>query len=283
MNPVTRPRPLLPGPVGTPRALVRYGWLDLHLDATTDHTLLRTLQHGAHLPPAEDTLHLALDEGRLLVDGRPHPTDGTSSLALAEAAYRHLHERLHERADRQGWLRLHAAAVERDGVRLLLAGPSGTGKTTLALHLQRHGWQLLGDEAVYLRGGLTAPLPRRVHVRPATAAALPHLADTPDPVTLPYRPPLLTLDPARLQHGWTPAPAPAAHLVLLRAHHHGPSRLAPATGPDALSALAAEAAPTTHHHANTTAQLAALLRATRCHRLDLGDLQQAADHLAALP
>lgn len=274
------------------RRPVTYGWLDLHLDPSTNATLLRTLHHGTDLPNAGESLRIALHNGRLHIDGRPfreshpHPTAEPSALAVVEAAYRHLHHRIQAGADEDGWLRLHAAAVEHDGARILLAAPSGTGKTTLALHLAlRHGWRLLGDEAVHVRNGLTAPLPRRLHIRRGTIRLLPELADVPDPVLLPYWPPLLTLDPARLRpdRRHTLDHAPASHIVLLQADHAASrSTLTPLPVPELLAALTAEALPYTQHHGNAVAQLAALMRQTPAHRLHLGDLDQAADLLHGL-
>ena len=58
---------------------------------------------------------------------------------------------------------VHAAAVNKHGNGMLLAGKSGAGKTTIALGLLLQGWQLLSDDEVYLseengfqvRGGAT--------------------------------------------------------------------------------------------------------------------------------
>jgi hypothetical protein len=41
---------------------------------------------------------------------------------------------------------LHAAAVERKGKALLIAGPSGQGKSTLSTKLCERGWRLLSDD-----------------------------------------------------------------------------------------------------------------------------------------
>ncbi len=45
-----------------------------------------------------------------------------------------------------GVLALHAGCVVREGKGILLAAPSGTGKSTLALALAKRGWNLLSDE-----------------------------------------------------------------------------------------------------------------------------------------
>lgn len=46
----------------------------------------------------------------------------------------------------------HAAVLERGGAALLLAGPSGTGKTTLTLSLLQAGWRLVSDDAAPIDG-----------------------------------------------------------------------------------------------------------------------------------
>jgi hypothetical protein len=57
-------------------------------------------------------------------------------------------------------LTLHAAALQRDGRTLLLAGPSGAGKTTLSLALARAGWSFGSDEIVLVgRDFNLRPLP----------------------------------------------------------------------------------------------------------------------------
>ena len=47
-------------------------------------------------------------------------------------------------------LTLHAAAVQRNDRTLVLAGPSGTGKTTLSVALARAGWHFGSDDIVLL-------------------------------------------------------------------------------------------------------------------------------------
>ncbi|HEX6939824.1 MAG TPA: hypothetical protein VF158_10470 [Longimicrobiales bacterium] len=46
---------------------------------------------------------------------------------------------------------VHAAAVVRDGVAVLLSAPSGTGKSSVAYAACRHGYALLADEPVYVQ------------------------------------------------------------------------------------------------------------------------------------
>jgi hypothetical protein len=81
------------------------------------------------------------------------------------------------RCDRQP---LHAAAIARNGAVTLLAGPSGTGKSSLAYAALRSGWSALADDAVYLE---TTPFahvwtrPARLHLPADARAHFPELAD----------------------------------------------------------------------------------------------------------
>lgn len=63
-----------------------------------------------------------------------------------------------------GWL-LHAAALEVNGQALVLCGPSGAGKTTLALALVQRGFRLLTEEIVWIGDdGTVRGLPRAIHI-----------------------------------------------------------------------------------------------------------------------
>lgn len=46
---------------------------------------------------------------------------------------------------------VHAAAIARGDAALLLAGPPGTGKSTLSLMAHRRGWRVLTDDAAYVQ------------------------------------------------------------------------------------------------------------------------------------
>ena len=73
---------------------------------------------------------------------------------------------------RRGDLPLHAAVVEIGGVAVLLAGPSGAGKTTLAAAFAERGYRLLGEDlaCVQLDGApAVVPGPAVLRLRQDTA------------------------------------------------------------------------------------------------------------------
>jgi hypothetical protein len=115
---------------------------------------------------ADTTLGEAVAEvGEGLVDDREHFRCGVlEALALFMLA----------RRDRDP---LHAAAVVRGGTALLLAGPSGVGKSTLVYAAARAGLEILSEDAVFLQLDpfRVWGMPRFVHLTPATVRFFPEL------------------------------------------------------------------------------------------------------------
>lgn len=54
---------------------------------------------------------------------------------------------------------LHASCVARDGAGVLLLGPSGSGKSDLALRLIGRGFALVGDDQIIVSNGIVRPAP----------------------------------------------------------------------------------------------------------------------------
>lgn len=113
------------------------------------------------------------DGRQIEVAGPARAADGGSELAVLVGlvlALRH-----------HGLFHLHAAALEEPGGRrVLVAGTSGAGKTTLTLALAAAGFAPLADDAVLVsqrgRAATIVGLPRPFHLGPRTAAAFPGLA-----------------------------------------------------------------------------------------------------------
>ena len=60
---------------------------------------------------------------------------------------------------RQDLLWLHAAAVERSGKALIVAGPSGQGKSTMSTRLCEMGWSFMSDDIAPVRMAANEVLP----------------------------------------------------------------------------------------------------------------------------
>jgi hypothetical protein len=76
--------------------------------------------------------------------------------------------RLHIAEHAQGYVFVHAGAVEVDGGALVLPGASFAGKSTLVHALVRHGARYMSDEyAVLDEAGCVVPYPRPISVRVA--------------------------------------------------------------------------------------------------------------------
>ncbi len=76
---------------------------------------------------------------------------------------------------------IHAACVSKDGVNVLLQGPSGTGKSTLSYACLKRGFQILSEDVVQVK--VTDQklslwgMPRRVLLLPDAARYFPELID----------------------------------------------------------------------------------------------------------
>jgi HprK-related kinase A len=65
------------------------------------------------------------------------------------------------------YLVLHAAAVEKNGLAVILPAPPGSGKSTLTAGLVLSGWRLLSDELTLVdrKTGQIQPLPRPISLK----------------------------------------------------------------------------------------------------------------------
>jgi HprK-related kinase A len=83
------------------------------------------------------------------------------------------------------FLIIHSAALERDGLTLVLVGAPGAGKSTLTAGLCRKGWRLFSDELTLVRprDGRIVPLPRPIGLKNESIAIMREFA--PDAVISP--------------------------------------------------------------------------------------------------
>ena len=88
----------------------------------------------------------------------------------------------------RGYVPIHASCVVRDGVGVILQGPAGAGKSTVAVACARRGWGLLAEDVVFARpasepsgaGGLELwGMPWIQRLLPDAATHFPELASAP--------------------------------------------------------------------------------------------------------
>jgi hypothetical protein len=169
---------------------------------------------------------------------------------------------------------VHAAAATLDGAAVLLAGPAGSGKSTLVVKLIEQCWQLLGDDVIAIRPGRweALPLPFSPEVRcqsnqPWEDARL-FLERPKDVVRVP---------PAQVAR----APAPIAAIVF-------PEYVGPATSAtigqltvvSAAQALATQCA--IDDRVKALSQIFRLSQAVPSYRLRYGDSESAAVEIASI-
>ena len=105
----------------------------------------------------------------------PNGVDGTLADALRSLRYQ---ATLHLMAVRPDLVWLHAAAVARDGQALLIAGPGGSGKSSLATELVGLGFRYLGDDVIPLDPvtAIAYPFPVTPTVRSRPSGPIPRKA-----------------------------------------------------------------------------------------------------------
>jgi hypothetical protein len=146
----------------------------------------RLIVAGSNEPEAVDdratAISACLEGGRLVF----RDSSGTYGVAAGGSPLVVLFDRivhgLNRALDRSGIMAVHAGAVELGGRALILAGPSGRGKSTLVVELVRVGAGLLSDESALVApdNRTILPYPRAIHLRPSSVALIGGLGDLGD-------------------------------------------------------------------------------------------------------
>lgn len=254
----------------------RFLWHDVHV-TTNDRSVFAILRR---MWPEVDQEALApMEELGLRVvhhRGGYQVWCGGSLLAAAstdhEAAsivFAHVQRTAFEGAAGHGWMRVHGLVANRSGRRLVAVGPSGVGKTTLALALLASGWDVGGDESFITRGGRCLAVPRRFQVKPGR----PVLSDRAsrwirEADWIPQFPRVRLVDPS-VAHPWRLTVGLVDDLVLL-ARTEGRSRLRRAQTSEALEAMRSEIFLTVDDPSTVARELGALVGAARLLHLSIG-------------
>ncbi|WCO65972.1 hypothetical protein PO878_15840 [Iamia majanohamensis] len=200
----------------------------------------------------------------------------------AELVVGWVHRTAFEEAAGRGWARLHGLVAERGGRRLVAVGPSGVGKTTLALALLAAGWEVQGDESFVTAAGRCLAVPRRFQVKPGTAAAVPEAAGwIARGDRLDHLPGIRITDPTVSGRPWRSTMGPIDHLVAL-VRTDGSSAVTPSSTPEALAALRSELFVTVDRPAALARALTDLVCAATLHRAEVGPDGRLAERLGTL-
>jgi hypothetical protein len=199
---------------------------------------------------------------------------------ISEFVYGALHDRVIELAGAQGWTRLHMALVELGGRYIGIVGPSGVGKSTLAVAAARLGAKVHGDDVVFIRDGRVVALPRPLHIKEGTVGLYPFIASF--ATRLDYSPPVYVIDPAEM--GWDPPRRSVTRLdflVQLTGSSPTPVDGEPSLG-DALTLLVREGAAFNSDHSRLVREVTTLLSSATILGLGRATPSEMAEHLVHL-
>jgi energy-coupling factor transporter ATP-binding protein EcfA2 len=183
--------------------------------------------------------------------------------------------------DDTGRLHLHAGLVERDGVGVLLVGPTGCGKSTLTAHLVLAGWTYHGDEMAAV--DLSEPwqahsFPRPLSLKSGPSGLLPRLDSGASPGSNRGR---LELAPGQLGPVRRVDQVRVA-AVLLVSHGSDAASASPVEPAEAVERLLAECLDMRRAGIRGVAALVGLATTAHVHRLDTGPLHGVEDLIARL-
>jgi hypothetical protein len=225
-------------------------------------------------PPREMLIQIENFRGRLRV-----VKDGASVKEVLGAleALDFVHVLLFQQSigDRPHAAVLHAACLRRNGHRLLLVGAKGAGKSTLALRLVDAGYEIEGDENVFVLPDRVVARPRACRVKEASLGYLP--AEMAEAIVTASH--LRTFDGERIFNvdprvfgcSWRIEEGKADFVFVLRPNHGGYSSIRPMQPSAMVEFLVSEIAWREDGRGGSVAALAALASHAKAYDLSLGD------------
>jgi hypothetical protein len=169
---------------------------------------------------------------------------------------------------------LHAASLRRRGRRVLIAGPEGAGKTTLALRLIREGYELEGDEHVIVDCGGVVARPRACRVKESSLNLLSEFAEaiSSAPFYVDGRGrKIFNVDPRSVGGSWCIQSGKVDRVIVLTPNHGGYSSLQPISATVLAQALLSGLQLRASGAGSLIAAVAGLVRHAKGYDLSLGD------------
>jgi hypothetical protein len=260
--------------------------IDIETDDETVSTALSAIQQEAHHDePATQRTAFRITRtgtGSLLIEGSGTTVSCASTTEVLEHVFRDVYQRCFDAACHNGWVRVHGALVELDEAVVLLIGPSGAGKTTLALRLGLSGAVVQSDENTLIRGGRAIGIPRRFHAKADAPGRIDALA-TGAGTTPVAGTEVLAVDPSVLGVSWRVRERPVDHVVCI-SDVGAATTLAVMDSGMALGELLAQVLPSGETHRTIAREVASLIGAAHCAMLtgagDLGAVELLRDFVS---
>lgn len=182
------------------------------------------------------------------------------------------------------FIQIHAAGVERGGKALLLVGPSGSGKSSLALCLLRRGWKCMSDEVVLLDAGCGSvlPFPRSFHADFSAMKIFHDLVAKQGDTAFRDSSGKMRLDPSFALEDWVAEPSPPGWIVFPDYQPGHSGEIEPVGETEALSLMLSQAINLAEHGKRGLDALMELVRSLQCFRLTTGDLNVATSLLTGV-
>ena len=171
---------------------------------------------------------------------------------------------------------IHAASLRAGGRRVLLVGKKGAGKTVLTLHLIQAGYNVEGDENVFVMPDGVVPRPRALRVKESSTSLLSYLRAALSEAPY-YRsglgPRIYNLDPRRAGAPfWRINRGEVDAVVLVRPNHGGNSSLRPVQSLALVQQVMAESGFPRTKRAAAVGAIAKAVGNAKGYELSVGDL-----------
>lgn len=182
------------------------------------------------------------------------------------------------------FIHLHASGLTMNRKAILLVGPSGAGKTSLALSLLLQGWEALSDEVLLIDKEYNKvwPLPRSFHVDLNVLKSLTGITFSDTDILFMDKSGKRRIDPAKISSDWIATPSIPKWIVFPNYSPMNRNDLILLGETEALSLLLDQTINLLNHGENGLAFLIKLIKSCQCYKLNTGDLHNAASILSSL-